>query len=326
MVLNKTPKISVIIPAYNAMAYLPATINSVLQQTVDDFEVIVVNDGSSDGIEAWFANLTEPRVKLISQANQGLAGARNTGISNTQSEYLAFLDADDLWEPTKLAKQLQIMEEYPEVGLVYTWVALIDERGASTGRVFKNHAEGDAWKQLVERNIVECGSVALVRRQCFTTCGIFDRNLDSFVEDWDMWLRIAAVYPFKVVKEPLVYYRQLANSASKNWAAMERSFKIVIEKAFADAPADLLGLKERGYSLANLCLAWKVLQCREPDYQKAKYFYRQALEHKSWLRFSKERMRIALAIAIMQWFGADGYQKFIYVLYGLRRGLKFSSN
>jgi hypothetical protein len=68
------------------------------------------------------------------------------------------------------------------------------------------------------------------------------------------------------------------------------------------------------------------LQCREPDYQKAKYFYRQALEHKSWLRFSKERMRIALAIAIMQWFGADGYQKFIYVLYGLRRGLKFSSN
>lgn len=319
MELINMPKISVIIPAYNAMAYLPKTIKSVLNQTFDDFEVIVINDGSSDGIENWFSHLQEPRVKLISQENKGLAGARNTGIATSKSEYIAFLDADDLWEPTKLAKQLHIMEKYPEVGLVYTWVALINEKGEFTGRIFENSAEGYVWKQVIERNVVECGSVALVRRQCFETCGVFDQNLRSFVEDWDMWLRIASVYPFKVVKEPLVYYRQLSTSASRNWEAMEQSFRIVLEKAFAAAPPDLLYLKGRGYSLANLCLAWKVLQSRDPDYKKANYFYQQALVQNPWLRFSKEHIRITLAITLMRWFGSNGYDKFLSLLYALRR-------
>lgn len=328
MKLKNTPKISIIIPAYNAMDYLPETIKSVLNQTIDDFEAIIVNDGSSDDIENWFSNLKDHRVKLISQKNKGLAEARNTGIAIARGEYVAFLDADDLWKPTKLAKQLQVMEEYPEVGLVYTWVALINERSEFTGRVFQNYAEGNVWQQLIERNIVECGSVAMVRLSCFDSVGIFDRQLSSFNngEDWDMWLRIASVYPFKVVKEPLVYYRQLSTSASRNWEAMEKSFNIVLEKAFANAPPNLLYLQGRGYGLANLCLAWKVLQSRDSDYKKAKHFYQQALVHNPWLRFSKEHIRITLAIAIMQWFGVEGYQQFLSFFYGLRRNLKFENN
>lgn len=315
------PKISVIIPAYNAMAYLPKTLSSVLQQTYKNFEVVIINDGSTDEIESWFVSVVDPRVSIYSQSNQGLAAARNSGIAQAQGDYLAFLDADDLWEPTKLEKQVRILEENPEVGLVYTWVTYIDENGQPTGRVFKNQEEGDVWKKLTEHNIVECGSVAMVRRSCLDTVGVFDQNLTSFNvnEDWDMWLRIAARYPFKAVKEPLVYYRQHSNSASRNWEAMEQSFNIVIEKAFASAPQELLNLKQRSYAFANLCLAWRPLQSRTKDHKKATHFCQKALAHYPKIRFSKEYMRLSLAIAIIRWFGSDGYKKFLAIFHALRR-------
>jgi glycosyltransferase involved in cell wall biosynthesis len=292
---------------------------SLLNQTFDDFEAIVVNDGSSDETEKWVSQIENPKVKLISQENQGLAGARNMGIAHATGEYIAFLDADDLWEPTKLEKQVAVLEENPEVGLVYTWVALVDEQGKFTGRIFKNNAEGDVWNQLTEHNIVECGSVAMVRRSCFETVGVFDQSLRSFVEDWDLWLRIASCYSFKVIKEPLVYYRQISTSASRNWEAMEQSFRMVIEKAFASAPSELLYLKKRSYGAATLCLAWKALQSQSKDYKKATHFLQQALAYYPQIRFSKEYVRLSLAIAIMRWFGSDGYRRFLTMFYALRR-------
>ncbi|MEH1816780.1 MAG: glycosyltransferase family A protein [Nostoc sp.] len=313
------PKVSVLIPAYNAMNYLPETLENVLSQTFSDFEVIVVNDGSSDEIEQWISQIKDPRVKLISQKNQGLAGARNTGITNAQGEYIAFLDADDLWEPTKLEKQLRVLEENPEVALVYTWVAFIDETGKPTGRIFKNQAEGDVWKKLTEHNIVESGSVGMVRRSCFETVGLFDCNLGSYLEDWDMWLRMASRYPFKVVKEPLVYYRQSSSSASRNWEAMARSFEIVIEKAFSAAPSELQYLKNRSYGSANLCLAWKALQSRAQDWESAASFRAKALAYYPWLCFSQEFVRLSIAITLLRQFGPDGYQRFLSYVYTLRQ-------
>ncbi|BAU66437.1 putative glycosyl transferase [Stanieria sp. NIES-3757] len=316
------PKVSVVVPAYNAMVYLPETISNILKQTYQDFEIIVVNDGSTDNIKEWFTQISDPRIKLVSQANLGLAGARNTGIRESQGEYLAFLDADDLWEPSKLAKQVQVLDSYPEVGLVYTWVAYVDEQGNSTGRVVSNQQEGDVWQELTKGNLVECGSVAMLRRQCFEKCGVFDCNLGSFVEDWDMWLRIASTYPFKVVKEPLVYYRQIANSASRNWEAMAKSYQLVIEKAFANAVWQELPLRNRSYGTANLVLAWKTIQCQTKDYQQASYFRNQALKHDPWLLFSKEYFRLTIAIALMSWFGATSYQRFLSFFYILRRSTR----
>lgn len=313
------PKISVIIPAYNAMAYLPETLSSVLQQTYKNFEVIIINDGSTDEIESWFVSVVDPRVCIYSQSNQGLAAARNSGIAQAQGEYLAFLDADDLWESTKLEKQLKVFEGDSEVGLVYTWVAYIDENGSSTGRVFKHTDEGNVWPKLTQHNIVECGSVAMVRSSCFETCGVFDQNLRSFAEDWDMWLRIASCYPVKVVQEPLVYYRQHSSSASKNWAAMEESFQMVLEKAFASASPEFSHLKARSYGFSNLCLAWKPLQSKVKDYRKAIHFRQQALKHYPWIYFSREYLRLSVAISIMRWFGVDGYQKFLSIFFALRR-------
>ena len=210
-----SPKVSVLIPAYNAMEFLPATIASVLAQTYQDFEVIVVNDGSIDDVEGWVNELPDQRVKLVSQSNKGLASARNTGLATAKGDYIAFIDADDLWLPNKLEKQVQLLDTQPDVGLVYTWISLIDETGQPQGKLRKNHAQGNVWVQLTTHNIVECGSVALVRRECFDKVGLFDDTLPfSCSEDWDMWLRIAAHYSFGSVAEPLVQYRCHSNNLS----------------------------------------------------------------------------------------------------------------
>jgi glycosyltransferase involved in cell wall biosynthesis len=311
------PKVSVIIPAYNTMDFLPETLESVLKQTFDDFEVIIVNDGSSDNIEEWASQLTEPRVKLISQANQGPSAARNTGIAQAKGEYIAFVDADDLCEPSKLEKQVRCLDDNPAVGLVYSWISVIDEQGKATGRVITYDAQGDVLREILVRNIIYCPSV-VVRRCCFDTVGLFEPNL-RFNEDWEIWIRIASRYHFAVTKEPLVYYRQHPRNSSKNWQFMEEGYRIVIEKAFNSVPSELQYLKNRSYGHANLSLAWKALQSRERDYKLAIHFRANVIAYYPQLRFSKEYIRLSLAIALMRHFGSDGYNRTLAIAFALRR-------
>ena len=314
------PKVSVVIPVYNAMTYLPETVESVLRQTFTDFEVLIIDDGSSDHVVQWASQLVDPRVKLISQQNQGVSVARNTGIAQAQGEYIAFLDADDLWDATKLEKQVRCLENNLAIGLVHTWMAVIDQQGKPTGRVMISNAEGEVWKQLVEQNTLACSSV-MVRRCCFETVGVFaPRNeCPVDVEDWEMWIRIASRYPFAVVKEPLMHYRQHPNNTSKNWQSLEQAYRIVIEKAFNSAPSELLYLKSRSYGQANLRLAWKCLQSSDRDYEKALHFRQQALINYPQLCYSHESIRLLLAIALMRWFGSDGYTKVLALGYAVRR-------
>ncbi|MBD2345351.1 glycosyltransferase family 2 protein [Anabaena subtropica] len=303
------PKVSVVIPAYNSVAYLPETINSVLSQSFKDFEVLVINDGSTDATEEWFTqNVKDPRVKLISQENQGLSGARNTGIQYAQGDYIALLDADDLWEPTKLEKQVLCLEANPEVGLVYTWTALIDQYSKPTGRIVAHHAEGNVWQTLLEVNVVASGSNPLIRRDCFDNVGLFDINLSSN-EDRDMWLRIASKYLFAVIKEPLVLYRQHQGNMSKDFSVMLKNCRIVIERAFASAPTEILHLRNRSYGSLNLYLAWKAIDSR--NYQQAIHFRQQAIAHLPQLVFSRNYIRLSIAISLIRLFGFQFYKNCI---------------
>lgn len=298
------PKVSVVIPAYNAMTYLPQTLDSVLRQTFTDFEVLIINDGSTDNIIQWASEITAPRVKLISQENQGLPGARNTGIAHAQGEYIAFLDADDLWEPTKLDKQIHCFQENPNAGVVYTWSLLIDEYGKPTGRIFASQAEGKIWRQLLETDVISNGSSATVRRDCFEVVGLFDRTLTS-AEDLDMWLRIAAHYSFVVVKEPLTLYRQYSSSMSKNRQRMFQNLQTVIEKAFQAAPLEMLYLKNRAYASITLNQAWWSVD--EGDYKTARLWQRQAYLHYPKFVYDQKFLRLSLAIALIRLFGPHGY-------------------
>ena len=298
------PKVSVVIPAYNAMSYLPETLESVFMQTFTDLEVLIIDDGSLDHIAQWFSEVTDPRVKLMKQENQGVSAARNTGIAHTQGEYVAFLDADDLWKPTKLEKQVRCLENKPAVGLVYTWTVLVDERGNPTGRVMASHVEGDVWEQIIENDMIRNVSSVMVRRCCFETVGVFDPSL-AFAEDRDMWSRIAFRYPFAVVKEPLICYREHANGASKNRQKMFQGIRTVIEKTFQSVPLELLYLRNRSYAHMNLDLAWMAID--EGDYKKAIHFRRQVLLHHPQLRWSENCLRLSLAINSIRWFGPHGY-------------------
>ena len=173
---SKIPMVTVVIPCYNSLRYIAETIQTVLPQTYQDFEVLVVNDGSTDGTANWVNSLSdrEPKVRMVSQANQGLAGARCTGVTNARGKYVAFIDDDDLWELTKLEKQVNSLESNPQAGLCYTWTALADSEGKATGRVIASNAEGNVWQAMTEMNIVCCGSTPMIRRSCFDDLGLFD--------------------------------------------------------------------------------------------------------------------------------------------------------
>jgi glycosyltransferase involved in cell wall biosynthesis len=317
------PKVSVIIPAYNAMAYLPETLDSVLKQTLTDFEVLIINDGSKDHIEQWATQITDPRVKLISQPNQGVSVARNTGIAQAQGEYVAFLDADDLWDSTKLEKQVRRMEERPEVGLVYTWTILVTEKGEPTEVLVASHAEGNVWEQLLVQDMMSNCSSAMVRRSCFKTVGGFDPNL-SYCEDRDMWTRIAARYPFAVIKEPLTLYRRHPNNTTKNHKKMLQGMRQVIEKSFESVPLELLYLRNQTYGWMNIFTAWGYLE-NEMNYREAIHYRRQAVLHYPKIRYTPIYLRLGLAIAITGWLGAENYTNLRELTRAIRRQLRLAT-
>lgn len=295
-----TPRISIIIPAYNALRFLPQTVASALAQTWQDFELLVVDDGSTDATSAWVAQHPDARVQLIQQTNQGAATARNTGIAATRGAYIAFLDADDLWEPTKLEKQVECLEAQPKVGLVHTAIRYIDENNREINRELGTQGDGDVWKEVVVYNPVRCGSTPLIRRACFEKVGVFDPGF-SFAEDWDMWIRIAAHYHFAVLNEPLVLYRQHEDNMTKGYQAIMPNFIRIIERAFQNAAAENNSLKQEAYGRAYLFAAGRAFGAGDPG--EADTLLRQAFEHYPKLRYTKSSIKLGFQLHKTWWLG-----------------------
>ncbi len=310
------PKVSVIIPAYNAMTYLPETIKSVAKQTFTDFEVLIVDDGSSDRIVEWADSVIDDRIKLISQPNQGVSSARNTAIDKSSAEYIAFLDADDLWDAKKLEKQVQFLDDNPSVGLVATWMILTDEQGKNLSEVKIDFPQGNVKKEIIEVGLIPCGSIPMVRRSCFEKAGLFDPTL-RFGEDWEMWARIAMNYDFGLIKELLVYYRQHPKNSSKNYQEILPDFDRLIEKMYSSVSADLLPLKEKTYGRMNFYIAWKSLENK--DFQGASYFCKRAIKYCPQLRYTKDYARLQMLIFIKSKVNKDAYEKLVTFLRSLKQ-------
>jgi glycosyltransferase involved in cell wall biosynthesis len=249
------PLVSVVIPNYNCARFLPAAIDSAFAQTYTNVEVLVVDDGSSDES----LRVLEPyrdRVRLLRQKNQGVSAARNHGIRESRGELIAFLDADDLWHPEKLARQVRAFDN-PSVGLVYCAVEYIDEAGASlgtnhtgrSGRVLRSIA-------LLQGTVVLAGgSTAVVRRECFDRVGGFDLEM-STAADWDMWRRVACHYEIDVIREPLMKYRLRPSSMHRNIAVFEHDMLHGFASMFADPDArEVHGLRRRAYATLFLMLS-----------------------------------------------------------------------
>jgi glycosyltransferase involved in cell wall biosynthesis len=200
------PAVSVVLATYNYGRYLAGALDSALGQTFDDLEIIVIDDGSTDETQQVIKPyLTNPRVRYFTSDHCGQPAAKNTGIRLTRAPLIAFLDADDLWLPTKLAKQVALFDDNPNLGVVYSRRLLMDEQGRSLHFMQPALPRGNVLDAMFRHNFI-CFSSAVVRRTVLEEVGIFDTQL-ALAIDYDLWLRIAQRYPFDYVDEPLVKYR-----------------------------------------------------------------------------------------------------------------------
>jgi glycosyltransferase involved in cell wall biosynthesis len=244
------PLVSIVIPVFNGELTIKETVTSVLNQTFLDFELIIINDGSSDSTLDVLAEFKDTRVKIFTYTNSGLSASRNRGIDHALGEYISFLDADDLWTADKLEAQLNALQEYPEAAVAYSWTDFIDERGNMLGIGIHYTVNGYVYPKLLEFFFIGSGSNALIRKQVFDEVGRFDETLTS-AEDMDIFLRLASRYQFSAVPAPQILYRVTDNSMSRNVIRQERETLKVIDRAFSQEPGKSLGhLKKSVY--ANL--------------------------------------------------------------------------
>ncbi|MBD2250023.1 glycosyltransferase family 2 protein [Nostoc parmelioides] len=242
------PKISVIIPAYNAERTILETINSVLKQTFSDLEIIVINDGSTDRTVEVIQNVDDARLKVYSYENSRASGARNHGISHAVGDFISFLDADDLWTPDKLELQLAALNHYPEAGVAYSWTYTIDDKGELL-KPFEPLYEGNVYTDLLLANFLTNGSNPLIRKAAIASIGEFDTTLRSG-EDWDYWLRLAYKWPFVVVKQHQIFYRRSVTSKSFKLQIIREASLAILDKAMKVLPLELQYLKK--HSLSNI--------------------------------------------------------------------------
>jgi glycosyltransferase involved in cell wall biosynthesis len=258
-----SPMVSVVIPTYNYAHFLIETLESALSQTYSNFELIVVDDGSTDETRTRLEPYRN-QIRYIYQENQGLSAARNTGIRAAQGELIALLDSDDLWHPRKLEIQVRYLIEHPNIGLlasddiarIYsnTPAADLQEEAPKQWPTINDLSTLWACPLAIEDVVVRprfgsCG--VLIRKECFHHAGYFDTSLRS-CEDRDMWIRIARLYPVAVLELPLWWYRQHANSMSTDPSLMEATNIRVLRKSFENI--DLLRrrrfLRQKAWSRA----------------------------------------------------------------------------
>lgn len=230
------PKVDIIIPAYNAARYLPAAIESVIGQTYEDWRILLIDDGSTDDtaevVAPYVARLDE-KMKYIRQANAGLPAARNTAIRNSSAEYLALLDADDVWLPHRLAESVACMDRSPSIGLSYGFNSRIDQTGAviDTFDARQKNSEGRIAPYIYMRRVqLNCPTITF-RRSCVDDVGPFDETMRA-TEDRDMWFRIALKYDVACVPKVLAYYRVSPNAMTTDPDRMLRAQLHFIRKHY----------------------------------------------------------------------------------------------
>lgn len=257
-----TRLVSVVIPAYNGEATIDETLRSVRAQTHAKLEIIVVDDGSRDGtIEAVLTHAAaDPRVSVMRQANAGVAAARNVGWRSAAADLIAFVDADDLWAPAKIARQLEALDAGGErAGLAYTWYARIDPDSRVTSLKHQPNAHGQVLQNIFRGNFIGNGSAALIRRAVLEEVGGFDPGLRAQgaqgCEDFAIYFRIAEKHEFALVPEPLTGYRTMPGNMSSDMLQMLRSWRIVAAEMVERHPYASAAITE---GVANY-LEWSAL-------------------------------------------------------------------
>ncbi len=231
----KTPVVSVIIPTYNRGIHMRRSVLSVLDQTYRDFELIIVDDASTDNTEDIVKDFNDKRIRYIRHDNnKGAPAARNSGIKAARGEFIAFQDSDDEWFPMKLEKQMHAFKEAAsDVGVVYTGLWRLDGKHKTfIPSSSIKHKNGDIHRELLKRSFIGTPSM-MVRKECFNKTGMFDETLLR-LQDWELVIRLSRHYKFKYIGEALLNAHLIDDSISVNNRAHIQAFESIIMKHYDD--------------------------------------------------------------------------------------------
>jgi glycosyltransferase involved in cell wall biosynthesis len=272
---ENSPTVSVIIPTYNRAQLLSRSIQSVLNQTYQDFEIIIVDDASTDDTEEVISNLDNEKIRYLRhEKNKGAAAARNTGIKAARGSYIAFQDSDDEWLFEKLEKQMKIFETAPpNVGVVYTGYYRIKGNDITYVSPLRHtKRDGDVHEQILRKGGLTCTQSIVVPKYYLEKVGMFDENLPR-LQDLELTIRLSKHYHFKFINEPLlkVYYTEVSISADQD--ALVKASMIVLEKHFKEYNKDKRLIANYYYRYGNfLCMSGDIKKGRNFLYKAVKAF------------------------------------------------------
>ena len=273
--------VSVIIPTYNREILVKKALDSVLGQTYENFEIIVINDGSTDNtgnILNEYKKQYPDKVFVVNQVNSGQVVARNNGIQSCRGEFVAFLDSDDIWLEDKLEKQMPLFSK--RVGLVYCGINEIDGHGNVINTVAcQPGMRGNIYHDLLVKNRMTGGSV-VITRSSIDKVGLFDTKLQA-AENWDLWIRIAKEYLVDYVDEPLINYRKHGGNMSGNSQVMAEATERIFQKHFPVVPVDLTLLEAYNKAYSNYYYQLGMLYFDQEDYSKARVYLKKMKQHGS---------------------------------------------
>ncbi|AKB67311.1 glycosyltransferase family 2 protein [Methanosarcina mazei] len=252
---SQNPKVSVVIPTYNRAHLLPRAIQSVLDQTYQDLEIIIVDDGSRDNTERVIKNFKDERIRYIQHnQNKGASAARNTGIRESRGKYIAFQDSDDEWFSNKLEKQIEAFADAPpEVGIVYSGFYRIEaDRKLYLPSDQLSLKEGNIHNELLKGNFVGTPTV-LMKKECFRNQRYFNESLPA-LEDWELWIELSKYYTFRYIKKPLLCSYSTPNSINLNENNMLKAHEIILLTHLDDFSKNKKNLSEHYYDIGTgLC-------------------------------------------------------------------------
>lgn len=306
-----TPRISVVIPTRNRAEYLVQALHSVFAQTYTDYEIVVMDDGSTDDtaqrIAAWVA---QDRIRYFARQPQGVSAARNAGVAEAHGEYIAFLDSDDLFEPTKLEKQIALFDANPTLGFVHCWFSKFQADGTELGVRDTSFFQGAVYPQaLTHWSALMAMPCMLVRREVFVEVGGFDESM-RWAEDMDLWRRIMRRYEIDLVPESLVRVRVHTESTSFDKTHATEGFVHYLRKAQDEDPGLPVAFWQAAWARLYTNLAQNLLgeggaqQMQLARQHVAKALYYAPLNVRAWLAwllsFLPRRVRHWLVQALRQ--------------------------
>lgn len=293
------PQISVIVNTFNSVRFIRETIASIQSQTFTDFEIIIVDDGSTDNTLEIVSSIDDPRIKIYPYSNVGISASRNRGINHSSAEFIAFMDHDDLWHKEKLENQLKALKNSPSAGFVYSYLNMVDEAGRIIRACPAVKDAQKAYEKLLVKNFVCTASNPLIRKSYLLKVGCFDENIYG-ADDWDLFLRLAAQAPVVVSPHYEIYYRVVKGSGSSKVEKIEEGCLQVIEKAFEEAPLEYRNIKQTSLGIVYQFLCYRTIEevaTNRSGIKALKYFTRSYRCKKSlWNSFSIAKVLLEVAL------------------------------